>query len=114
MAISGSCHCGNIAFSIDQQPTQAIECNCSICRRRAPLLSAVSPDEFRLETPRKNLATYTFNSHNIQHRHCAVCGCAPFSEGVGPGGQAMVMVNLRCTDADLEGITRIPYDGASR
>ena len=112
MAIAGSCHCGKISFRIDQQPTEAIECNCSICRRRGSILSAMTPDEFHLDTPRADLSTYTFNSHNIRHHHCATCGCAHFSEGVGPGGKAMVMVNLRCTDADLDAIKRISFDGA--
>ena len=34
MATRGSCHCGKIAFHIDAEPTEAIECNCSICRRK--------------------------------------------------------------------------------
>ena len=113
MPVRGSCHCGKIAFSFDAAPTEAVECNCSICRRRGASLAAMTPEAFHLDTPRQDLATYTFNKHSIQHRHCASCGCAPFSEGVGPGGKAMVMVNLRCTDADLDAIPRIAFDGAN-
>jgi hypothetical protein len=112
MAIRGSCHCGKIAFSFDQTPTEAIECNCSICRRRGSILTAMSPGQFRLETPREDLTTYTFNSHAIRHQVCATCGCAPFAEGE-IQGEDTVVVNLRCAEVDLDSIRRIPFDGAS-
>ena len=113
MGVRGSCHCGRIGFSFDAAPAEAVECNCSICRRRGSLLAGMPADQFRLETPREDLATYTFNKHAIQHHFCAVCGCAPFSEGIGPGGKPMVMVNLRCAELHLDAIRRIPFDGAS-
>jgi hypothetical protein len=31
----GSCHCGKVAYHLDAEPTEAIECNCSICRRKS-------------------------------------------------------------------------------
>ena len=111
MSIRGSCHCGRIAFSFDQFPTVAVQCNCSICRRRGSLLTAMSPDQFRLETPRDALSTYTFNTHAIRCRFCGACGCAPFAEGE-VGGEATVMVNLRCTELELTGIEVIEFDGA--
>jgi len=112
MSIRGSCHCGRIAFSFSQTPAMAIDCNCSICRRRGALLAAMAPGDFHLETSREALSTYTFNKHVIQHRFCAACGCAPFAEGE-VGGEAMVMVNLRCTDADLDAIQVMKFDGAA-
>lgn len=115
MPLRGSCHCGAIAYSLDAEPTDAIACNCSICRRKGYLLTFVTPDKFTLETSRDAIAAYTFNSHNIRHQFCTTCGCAPFSEGTAPGGQAMVAINLRCTeDVDLSKIKINEYDGASR
>jgi hypothetical protein len=113
MPIRGSCHCGRIAFTFDAAPTEAIECNCSICRMRGSVLTAMDPGEFSLATPREDIATYTFNTHNIQHRFCPVCGVAPFAEGTHPNGGAMVVVNLRCTEVDLDSVIRMPFDGAS-
>jgi hypothetical protein len=112
MTTRGSCHCGAIAFSFEVAPATVIECNCSICRRRGALLTALDPEAFRLETPREAISTYTFHNHVIQHRFCAVCGCAPFAEGV-IGGKAMMMINLRCTDADLDALEVMKFDGAS-
>lgn len=115
MTIRGSCHCGRIAYRVDgKSPTEAIECNCSICRRKGHLLAFFTPDKFTLETSREDIAVYTFNKHAIRHQFCKVCGCAPFSEGVGPDGQAMVAINLRCVEGtDLSKIRITPFDGAS-
>lgn len=34
MTVTGSCHCGKIAYELDEDPpTAAMACNCSICRR---------------------------------------------------------------------------------
>jgi hypothetical protein len=66
--IRGSCHCGRIAYSLDAEPTEAIECNCSICRRRGSVLAAFTPDKFHLETSRDDIAVYTFNRHAIRHQ----------------------------------------------
>jgi hypothetical protein len=114
MPIRGSCHCGKIAYSLDAEPTEAIECNCSICRRRGSVLAAFTPDKFHLETSRDDIAVYTFGKHVIRHQFCKTCGCAPFAEGVGPDGEAMVAVNLRCAEnLDLATIKITHFDGAS-
>ena len=114
MPIHGSCHCGKIAYRLDAEPTEAIECNCSICRRKGALLAAFAADQFHLETARAEIAVYTFGKHVIRHQFCKTCGCAPFAEGTGPDGKAMVAVNLRCADdLDLAKIRVTQFDGAS-
>jgi len=115
MPIRGSCHCGKIAYTLDEDaPTQGIECNCSICRRKGYLHHFSTPDKFALEGDREDIQAYTFNTHNIRHQFCKTCGCAPFAEGEGPSGP-MVEINLRCVEGlDLSALTVIPYDGASR
>jgi hypothetical protein len=114
MPIQGSCHCGAIAYELDDEPTEALECNCSICRRKGYLLSFSTPDRFRLKTPRSAISTYTFGKHVIRHQFCAICGCAPFGEGDGPDGRAAVAINLRCAEGlDLTRLTIMPFDGAA-
>ena len=58
----GSCHCGKIAYRLDAEPTEAIECNCSICRRKGSVLAAFAPDQFHLETSRDEIAVYTLGA----------------------------------------------------
>jgi hypothetical protein len=114
MTVQGSCHCGRIAYSLDAEPTEAIECNCSICRRKGALLAAFAPDKFQLETSRDDIAVYTFGKHVIRHQFCKTCGCAPFAEGIGPDGEAMVAINLRCAEnVDLSTVKISRFDGAS-
>jgi hypothetical protein len=113
MTMRGSCHCGAIAYTLDERPVEAMECNCSHCRRKGYLLAFVAPDSFHLEASGDAIATYTFNKHVIQHHFCKTCGCAPFGRGAGPGGP-MIAVNLRCAeDLDLDMLTIQKVDGAS-
>ncbi|MBX4973551.1 GFA family protein [Rhizobium lentis] len=115
MLYEGSCHCGNVAFEVEGEFTEALDCNCSLCRRRGGLLAFVPREKLVLKTPEENVSTYTFNRHVIRHHFCANCGIAPFGEGVAPDGSAMASINLRCLPAlDLGALKVTAYDGASR
>ena len=114
MLYEGSCHCGNVAFEVEGEFTEALDCNCSLCRRRGGLLAFAPREKLVVKTPEDNISTYTFNRHVIRHHFCANCGIAPFGEGVGPNGAAMAAINLRCIPAiDLGTLTVKPYDGAA-
>jgi hypothetical protein len=112
MDYKGSCHCGRIAFTAVGDLEQVMECNCSICTKRGSLLWFVPRDRFKLETPASDVSTYTFNKHQIKHRFCGVCGCAPYAEANDPKGNPMAAVNARCLDGiDLAALPRKPFDG---
>lgn len=112
MMYRGSCHCGQIAFEVEGDLTQVVDCNCSICRRKGSLLWFVPRQQLRLLTPEENLSTYTFNKHVIQHHFCPKCGMHPFGEGSDPAGNAMAAINVRCLDdVDLDALTVKYFDG---
>ena len=114
MIYKGSCHCGRIAFEVEGDLTQVMDCNCSICSRKGALLWFVSGDKFRLLTPEENLGTYTFNKHKIRHRFCATCGIHPFGEGAGPSGERMAAINVRCLEGvDYASLPVKHFDGRS-
>ena len=114
MNYKGSCHCGHIAFTVEGELKDVVECNCSICTKRGSLLWFVPRDRFELQTPAANVATYTFNKHRIKHHFCGVCGVAPYAEGTDPKGNAMAAVNVRCLDdTDFAALPRKPFDGRS-
>ena len=67
MPFTGSCHCGAIRYTVDgDAPTSALQCNCSICRRKAALHHFTTPDKFTLHTSREAVATYQFNNHTVR------------------------------------------------
>jgi len=115
MVHAGSCHCGKIAFDVDADITEAMDCNCSMCRRRGSLLAFAPRDALTLKTPESDLQTYRFSKEQIHHHFCAACGIAPFGEGVDPhSGASMAAINVRCLpDVDLDALKITKVDGAS-
>jgi hypothetical protein len=112
---SASCHCGAIALTFEGQIEQAIDCNCSLCRRRGSLLWFAPTSAVTLKVNPAALHTYTFHNHQLRHHFCGTCGAAPYSEGIAPDGSAMVAINLRCVPSlDLSTLKVIAYDGASK
>lgn len=93
MKYKGSCHCGQVAFEVDGELKQVMDCNCSICSRKGSLLWLVPRDKLRLLTPEENLSTYTFGKHLIKHRflpqvrHPSVRGRGGSSRESHSGGQ---------------------------
>ena len=117
MTHAGSCHCGRIAFELDGDVTEALDCNCSMCRRRGGLLWFGPREALVLKTPESDLSTYTFNKHYIQHHFCATCatcGISPFGEADNPKtGARMAAINVRCLpEVDLGSLKVVAFDGA--
>jgi hypothetical protein len=106
----GSCHCGRIKFEFDGEVKQAIECNCSICRRKGALWHALGAGRLRIVAGEDELGVYRFNTMQAQHYFCPTCGMSPFSHPrLDP---AMWVVNLRCVeDVDLGALRRGHFDG---
>jgi len=114
MTHRGSCHCGRIAFDVEGEIAQVMECNCSICSRRGYLLWFVPRAQVRLATPESDLATYRFNKRRIEHHFCPTCGCAPFGFASDEKGDAQAAVNVRCLEGvDLSSLKVVHFDGRS-
>ena len=114
MTYKGSCHCGQIAFEVEGELKQLMECNCSICSRKGMLLWFVPRDKLRLLTPEARMSTYTFNKHTIKHRFCPTCGVQPFAEAADPSGKPTAAVNVRSLEGvDFEKLPVKHFDGRS-
>lgn len=115
MAFSGSCHCGALTYTVDEElPTRAMQCNCSICRRRGALHHFTTPDKFSFQGSSDDVVEYRWNKKAIAFEFCRICGCAPFAHGAGPNGP-MVEINLRCADdIDLAALEITEFDGAHK
>ena len=114
MKYKGSCHCGQIAFEVESELKQVMDCNCSICSRKGMLLWFVPRDQLRLLTPEERTSTYTFNKHKIKHRFCPTCGVQPYAEAADPSGKPMAAVNVRCLEGvDVSSLPVKHFDGRS-
>ena len=115
MPVTGSCHCGDVSYTLQgDPPAEAMACNCSICRRKGYLLHFAPLDALTLHGDADAVTVYQFNKHNIEHTFCTTCGCAPYGKGTGPDGSKMAATNLRSADGtDLAALTIHNYDGAS-
>lgn len=112
---AGGCHCGAVRFQATADVSNVLECNCSHCSAKGLLLAFIPSDAFALEKGAEALTEYRFNTHNIAHQFCRVCGVQPFARAVAPDGKPTVALNVRTIDGiDETKLNRKPYDGLSR
>jgi hypothetical protein len=107
----GGCHCGAVRFRVEVERHEAIECNCSMCTKKANLHLIVPPQRFTLLAGSDQLTTYRFNTGVAKHTFCRVCGIHPFY--VPRSHPNDIDVNIRCLDGDAaQRFTVVPFDGA--
>lgn len=108
--LEGGCHCGLVRFRVRVDERVALDCNCSICRKKGFLHLVVTRDAFELLSGEGELATYTFNTGVAKHTFCRTCGMHAFyTPRSHPDG---VDVNVRCLDGDAASSFRVqPFDG---
>ena len=107
----GGCHCGAVRFEVQaEDPLEATECNCSVCRMTGFLHLIVPRDEFQLLQGEEALAEYRFNTGTARHLFCRRCGIKSFYVPRShPDGYS---VNARCLDeVDLESLRVTNFDG---
>ena len=115
MKYKGSCHCGNVAYEVEGDLAGVMECNCSMCSRKAAKMWFVPREALVLATPESSTRVYQFNKHVISHRFCTTCGIHAYGEGKGPDGKPMAMVNVRCLEGvDLDALPVQHFDGRSK
>ena len=102
MTYNGKCHCGKIAFDVEGELTEIIECNCSICYESGYLHWMIDPSQLRIKTPLKAASIYqwgtgqaldtTFFAQNAVWRFCVTPALHP-------------ILNFRSMSAVLLGLT---------
>jgi hypothetical protein len=113
MSIHGSCHCGALSFTSTVEPTQAMTCNCSICRRKGAVLHFVDPDDVQLTADPAALGIYRFNRQIIAHHFCKTCSIGLWGEVTLPDGNRKIALNLRASDVPFAHLTLTEFDGAA-
>ena len=110
MKYLGSCHCGDVQFSVEApEVIEADLCNCSICEKSGYLHLIVPNSRFELLTGKEKLLEYNFNSKVAKHFFCRSCGIKPFYiPRSNPDG---VDVNVNCLDTLIKQINISDFDG---
>jgi len=106
----GSCHCGAIRLTLTATPTDAGDCNCSLCRRIGGLWHHCLLAAVLVEGECKG---YVQGDCMLTTWHCPTCGCTTHWTPIDKSLTRMG-VNLRMFDPALwSGLPRRLIDGAS-
>lgn len=110
LVCKGGCHCGAVRFQVLIESYIALDCNCSICRKKGFLHLIVPQENSTLCQGTEFLTSYTFNTKVAKHTFCSICGINSFYY---PRSHPdMIDVNIRCLDHDLiNKFTIRPFDG---
>lgn len=110
MSHRGSCHCGAIQITIADNPADASECNCSICRRSGALWTYSSPTRVTISGEG---ISYVQGDKSLALFHCATCGIITHWTALDPDYNRMA-INLRLFEPSLwQELPRRLIDGAS-
>ncbi|KAL0941090.1 glutathione-dependent formaldehyde-activating enzyme [Colletotrichum truncatum] len=114
----GSCHCGNINFSLTLSPPleegyKVLECNCSICRRSGYLL--IYPEKKDVvwhDGSRERCSNYRFNTKTKDQMFCGKCGS---SLGIDFHNETYYGLSARALNGiDLDKLTYKKLDGVNK
>jgi hypothetical protein len=106
----GSCHCGAVQLVLRETPSDAGDCNCSLCRRIGGLWHHTAPENI---TATGAGVAYRQGDCALDTWHCGICGCTTHWTPVDPDYPRMA-VNLRMFDPELwRDLSRRLIDGAS-
>ena len=118
MLTSGSCHCGNIAFTLDwkSEPTEipARACNCSFCVKHGGVWTSCPSGALEISVGDPSLVSkYAFGTKTAEFHICSRCGVVPVGTSrINDHLYAVVSVNafdnvdpalLRHTSASFDG-----------
>ena len=111
--ISGSCHCGKVQFTINQQPHWLTDCNCSICRRLGCLWGHVAIASVTMAAPEDSTLRYIHGDRMLAFHTCRNCGCTTHWENLSPDKDSHMAVNFRmCEPSEVEKHQIRHFDGA--
>jgi hypothetical protein len=82
MLVTGSCHCGNIRFTLDWQPEPAViparACGCSFCVKHGGVWTSCPAGKLRVAVrDRTRVLPYRFGTKTAEFQVCTACGVVP-------------------------------------
>jgi hypothetical protein len=71
-----TCHCGDVELMLDL-PDGIVDprrCDCSLCRRRAAIVGAITLSQITIVKGADKLRRYQFHTNVAEHFFCDTCG----------------------------------------
>lgn len=111
--LTGSCHCGLVRLTLPFVPSQAISCNCSICRRLGATWAIYGQGTVVIEGHPEHTQAYQWGQKTLLTYRCRNCGCATHWESASGQPRSDCGVNLNNFGVDLtDEVTLRRFDGA--
>jgi hypothetical protein len=108
----GSCHCGEVRFSIEWDIEELTTCDCSLCVKRNAVMVKVPETALTLLHGQECLSHYRWNTRRAHHHFCSVCGIYVFHRK--RAAPDHFGVNIFCLDKfDLSSIPIRATEGAN-
>ena len=113
MVIHGSCHCGNIGFTLDWEPDPreipARACDCTFCTKHGGVWTSNPDGKLRIDVKDPALVSkYSFGTGTAVFHVCSRCGAVPVVTSRIDGAlHAVVSVNA-FNDVDPALLKRAP------
>lgn len=109
--IQAKCHCGAASLGLPTAPTEATECNCSICRRIGARWVYFTRQEVTLPAP-QSTQVYVWGDRMLAFHRCRSCGVTTHWQSL-DGSRDRMAINARLIDGlDWSAIRVRPFDGA--
>ena len=82
MLINGTCHCGNIAFTLDWKPEPseipARACSCTFCTKHGNVWTSCPAGSLKVTVKtRADVSRYAFGTKTAEFHVCSSCGVVP-------------------------------------
>lgn len=111
--LKGTCHCGEVGWTLETAPELVTACNCTICRRYG-VLWAYGYIGHDIQTTGQTNAYRRRDGGDIHFHFCAYCGCVTHYVACSEdeNGRMRTAVNVRMSD--LSAISELPirhFDG---
>ena len=111
--ITGSCHCGDVSFELAGEPDHLVDCNCSMCRRLAPLWAHADTSRITVQAEPDATLVYVQGDRTLAVHTCRQCGCTTHWQSLGGEEPRSMAVNCRMSEPAAIGHLPIRrFDGA--
>jgi hypothetical protein len=124
--VIGSCHCGDIHWTLEGDPGSITACNCTLCRQYGALWAYdYEGERINIFGPNSIYTRKGKGDPSLEIRFCPNCGCVTCWRGLRlePDGRRRIAVNVRLASPEevadllidhfdgLESFDDLPRDG---